>query len=138
MQHVGKLQTYACKMHVRQIHVFQRICVLAYTKACQQACMCTYMHVCDMHSRVHAHMQTCIDPYVHEHECTYTHECMYGVAMISRLPKITGLFCKRALFKRPYSANENYNFKEPANRSYPICIHIVLLSRTREQQICMH
>jgi len=44
----------------------------------------------------------------------------YGVATISRLLKITGLFCKRALSKRLYSAKETYNFKEPTNRSHPI------------------
>jgi len=30
-----------------------------------------------------------------------------------------GLFCKRALQKRRYSARETYNFKEPTNRSHP-------------------
>ena len=44
----------------------------------------------------------------------------YGVAMISRPLKIIGLFCKRALKKRRYSAKETYNFKEPTNRSHPI------------------
>ena len=44
----------------------------------------------------------------------------YGVATISSLLKITGLFCKRALYKRRYSAKETYNFKEPTNRSHPI------------------
>jgi len=44
----------------------------------------------------------------------------YGVATISRLLKITSLFCKRALLKRRYSAKETYNFKEPTNRSHPI------------------
>jgi len=44
----------------------------------------------------------------------------YGVATISRLLKIIGLFCKRALEKRPYSAKETYHFKEPTNRSHPI------------------
>jgi len=44
----------------------------------------------------------------------------YGVALISRLLKITGLFCKRALQKRLYSAKETYDFKEPTNRSHPI------------------
>jgi len=34
----------------------------------------------------------------------------YGVATISRLLKIIGLFCKRALLKRRYSAKETYNF----------------------------
>jgi len=38
----------------------------------------------------------------------------YGVATISRLLKIIGLFCTRALEKRLYSAKETYNFKESA------------------------
>jgi len=46
--------------------------------------------------------------------------CYYGVAMMSRLLKITGLFCKRALQKRRYSARETYNLKELSNRSHPI------------------
>jgi len=48
--------------------------------------------------------------------------CMsYGVATISRLLKCIDLFCKTALYKRRYSAEETYNFKEPTNRSHPIC-----------------
>ena len=45
----------------------------------------------------------------------------YGVATISRLLKITGLFCKRALQKRPIFCKGTYNFQEPTNRSHPIC-----------------
>ena len=41
-------------------------------------------------------------------------------ATISRLLQIIGLFCKRALEKRQYSAKETYNFKEPTNRSHPL------------------
>ena len=44
----------------------------------------------------------------------------YGVAATSRLLKRIGLFCKRDLQKRRYSAKETCNFKEPTNRSYPI------------------
>jgi len=44
----------------------------------------------------------------------------YGVATISRLLQIIGLFCKRALLKRLYFAKETYDFKEPTNRSHPI------------------
>jgi hypothetical protein len=33
----------------------------------------------------------------------------YGVASVSRIDKIIGLFCKRALSKRRYSAKETYN-----------------------------
>jgi len=47
----------------------------------------------------------------------------YGVATISRLLKIIGLFCKRALHKRPIFSKEICDFKEPTNRSHPIsCI----------------
>ena len=44
----------------------------------------------------------------------------YGVATISRLLKIIGLFCRRTLIRRLYSAKETYRFKEPTNRSHPI------------------
>jgi len=52
------------------------------------------------------------------------------VATISRLLKIIGLLCKRALLKRPYSANETYNFEEPTNRSHPIATVPSLLLAT--------
>jgi len=44
----------------------------------------------------------------------------YGVATISRLLQIIGLFCKRALRKRRYSAKKTYNFMEPIHRSHLI------------------
>jgi len=37
---------------------------------------------------------------------------------------IIGLFCKRALQKRRYSAKETYDFKEPTNRSRSIHTHM--------------
>ena len=49
---------------------------------------------------------------------------IYGVATIRRLLKIIGLFCKRALYKRLYSAKETYNVKEPTNGSHPISTNI--------------
>jgi len=51
----------------------------------------------------------------------------YEVVTISRLLKIVGLFCKRALKKRGYSAKETYNCKEPTNRSHPTS-HVALMS----------
>jgi len=36
--------------------------------------------------------------------------------------KMIGLFCKRALWKRLYSAKETYNFKGPTNCSHPIWV----------------
>ena len=44
----------------------------------------------------------------------------YGVALVSRIEKIIGLFCKRALQKRQYSTIETYNFIDPTDRSHPI------------------
>jgi len=44
----------------------------------------------------------------------------YGVATISRLLKIIGLFCKRALSKRLYSAKATCNFKDPTHCSHSI------------------
>ena len=64
--------------------------------------------------------------HTHTHTHTYSpshtqnYRAYYGVATISRLLKSTGLFCKRALQKRLYSAKETYHFKEPTNRSHPI------------------
>ena len=49
----------------------------------------------------------------------YPYSSPYGVATISRPLRIIGLFCKRVLLKRRYSAKETYDFKEPANRSPP-------------------
>ena len=51
----------------------------------------------------------------------------------SRLLKITRHFCKRALWKRLYSAKETYNLKEPTNRSHPIIRHMNESYHTREQ-----
>jgi len=44
----------------------------------------------------------------------------YGVATISRLLKIIGLFC-RAFLK--ILKKEPYNLKEPTDRSHPICVN---------------
>jgi len=52
------------------------------------------------------------------------------VATISRLLKIIGLFCKRAVQKRLYSAEETYNLKEPTNRSHPIRVLYTHITKT--------
>jgi len=46
----------------------------------------------------------------------------YGLATISRLLQIIGLFCKRALSKRLHSAKETNDFKEPTHCSHPIFV----------------
>ena len=44
----------------------------------------------------------------------------YGVATMSRLHKITGLFCRISSILQGSFAKETYHFKEPTNRSHPI------------------
>ena len=56
----------------------------------------------------------------HCYNTLYKRKTIYGVALICRLLKIPGLFCKRALYKRLYSAKETYDLKEKTNRSHPI------------------
>ena len=56
----------------------------------------------------------------------------YGVASVSRLLKIVGLFCKRALWKRLNFSKETCNFKEPTHRSHPILTFVTWLVRCRE------
>ena len=82
---------------------------------------CTYIHIC-------IYIYIYIYIYTHIHTCTYTscyrrvcHEDIsqsssplwlhYEVATIGRLLSISGLFCKRTLLKRLYSAKETYNCK---------------------------
>jgi len=49
-------------------------------------------------------------------EVNRNHEkSQYGVATISRLLEIIGLFCKRALYKRRFSAEETYYSKVSTN-----------------------
>ena len=58
----------------------------------------------------------------------------YGVATISRLLKMIGLFCKRALYKRSYSAKDTYIRKKPTIHSHPICYacrHFLVCVRAR-------
>jgi len=59
----------------------------------------------------------------------------YGVATISRILKIIGLFCKRALQKRLYSAKETYNCKEPTNCSHPIPRHSQKISQQSLEKV---
>jgi len=81
---------------------------------CVYRCVCTQTHLTYMHLNVYAPHIMCM----HDRESVLGRE--YGVATCSRFLQIIGLFCKRALWKRWYSAKETYNFKERTNRSHPI------------------
>jgi len=76
-------------------------------------------------------LYTCLFLKHHSHNAPYRkvrwllqknvpHRIEYGVATISWLLTIVGLFCKRALYTRLYSVQKTSNLKEPTNRSHPI------------------
>jgi len=73
-----------------------------------------------LHAYIHTHpftcMHICTRPYVYFN----IHHSQYGVATISRLLKIVGLFCRISSLLQGSFAKETYNFKEPTNRSHPI------------------
>ena len=60
--------------------------------------------------------------YINMYIYMYSASGRYGVASISRMLKNIGLFCKRALQKRPIFLKETYIFKHSINRSHPILL----------------
>jgi len=61
----------------------------------------------------------CVSRCVCVRECVNANMCMAWLRLVGSL-KIIGLFCKRDLQKRRYSAKETYIFKKPTHPSYPI------------------
>ena len=56
-----------------------------------------------------------------------THMGEGGVASVSRIDAIIGLFYKRALYKRQYSAKENSNLIDPDDSSHPVTESILAI-----------
>jgi len=56
--------------------------------------------------------------YIYRYRAKHDTCYRYGVASVSRIDKILGLFCKRDLYKRRYSAKETYKFIDPTKRIY--------------------
>jgi len=76
--------------------------------------ICNHLHMwC-----AHLHMHNAIPLYTYVTQVSMH----YGVALVSRIDKTIGLFCKRALQTRQYSAKETYNFINPTDCSHPIPI----------------
>ena len=103
-----------------------RMCDMTDSYVCHASFICVtcLIHVCDsvtLHlvcSWASTRVTWCFHIHIH------INRNKYGVASISRLLKIIGLFCKRALQKRLYSANETYDFREPTNRSHLITSYV--------------
>ena len=65
-------------------------------------------------------IRSCVHNILQKQVQTEVHDT-YGVASVSRIDEILGLFCKRALYKRQYPAKETFNFIDPTDRSHLIC-----------------
>ena len=74
-----------------------------------------------MHPKIERDMHIYTYTYTYTYTHTYIQVGKYGVATISRLLKIIGLFCKIPLERRLCSAKETYNLKEPPKHSHPRC-----------------
>ena len=78
----------------------------------------TYMiHV--THVWVMSHWRMCCPPTLCD-KLMWNCSRRYGVATVSRIDKIIGLFCKRALLMRLCSAKETYNLIDPTDCRHPI------------------
>jgi len=110
------------------------VCVCVCGCVCVCACVCVRACVSGR-DRAREREMTCIGTHcvIEWGSMRCPHELQYRVATISRLLKITSLFCKRALQKRLYSVKETYNLKEPSNRGHLIATQ---LSGSIELQHC--
>ena len=58
---------------------------------------------------------------------TIESSCCYGVAVVSRIDKIIGLFCRIWFLLYVSFAKETYNLIDPTDRSHPISLLPVFL-----------
>ena len=126
-----------CALCTHTIHA----CETAWTRAFVPARTHTYTHThTRMHTHTHTHAHTRTHARMHAHTYTqserkrkthsHTHSpsdrdsrlFYYGVATISRLLKIIGLFGRISSLLQGSFAKETCHFKEPTNRSHPICV----------------
>jgi len=60
-------------------------------------CMCIYIYACaHAHTHTHTRIYTYSHTHMHTHRHAFIYMCMlvYGVASVSRIDKITSLFCR--------------------------------------------
>jgi len=77
-----------------------------------------YMHVC-----IYIYIYVCVYPHVYIN-VIITYVFWYSIPL-SRHSIQIGLFCKRVLYKRQYSAKETYHLIDPTYRSHPITLYRV-------------
>ena len=98
-------------------HILLAVIAHMYTHTCTQMYIHTYSYAGARSDGASRHILLAVMAHI---PGTYGVPGYVPGIRVSRLLKILRLFCKRALWKRQYSAKETYNFKEPTNRSHPI------------------
>jgi len=82
------------------VHIYIYIHTYTYAYIYKYTYIYIYIQI-HIHTRIYTHMHMKICMYIHIHIHIYLPKarslCEYGVATISRLLEIVGLFCKRAL-----------------------------------------
>jgi len=103
---VAFLFIYAYVHMFRWIYVYIHVYGYMYIYVCIWTYICVYVYV-----EIHVYARVCIYMY-RETDLWFflAAYSVYGVATIRTLLQIIGLFCKRALKKRQYSAKETYGF----------------------------
>ena len=116
-------------VHIQYLLVYTYVYVYTYLYSCYVQ-VYTYVHLYYSSTRLFVYMYIC-NIYTANGPSragcpgqfgTALNYCTYacGVASVSSIDQIIGLFCKRALQKRLYSAKDTYNLNTPTNRSLPI------------------
>ena len=116
--------------------MFRAICFykthILYSVYVQHKCICTaqvYMCICT--AQVYMYSTICVlwkqiarnIRYVfYETQSTSFYFSCYGVATVSRLLKMIGLFCRISSLLQDSFAKETYDFQEPTDRSHPISV----------------
>jgi len=124
--HVDMCAPNRCTMYSgTQVYIYMYVHMSVYIFTHTRECVYSqplYYVLRDTGIHVYMYVHVCVYIYTHTRECVYSqplyfmlgdtgiHVRSYGVARISRLLEIIGLFCQRALSKRRYSAKETYHF----------------------------
>jgi len=107
------------------VYIFIYVYIYIYTYTYIYICIYIYMCVCVC-------VSACVFAGVRVRACAWVSQIStfffsiipscYGLATISRLLKVPGLFCRIQSLLQGSFAKETYNFKEPTNRSHQIYI----------------
>ena len=124
--HVHIWITYMCIYKYGTIHsgvIPEQLC--AFAKIHPSHSIYMYIHIYTYtYTYMYIYIHVCICLYIYAY--TYIHYkyaynyIRYGMATITRLLEIIGLFCRISSLLCGSFAKETYNFKEPTNRSHPI------------------